>query len=65
MQRIVIRYGFSLARPKLHIYDKGGRHTMSGIRATVYGATGFSGVHIGGMLGRIGSELIFPNCHVY
>jgi NADH dehydrogenase (ubiquinone) 1 alpha subcomplex subunit 9 len=50
---------------RLHIYDKGGRNSISGIRATVFGATGFLGPFIGASMGYIGSDLIFPHCHTY
>ena len=35
----------------------------SGITATIFGATGFMGSYIGGKLGLIGSDLIFPHHH--
>ena len=31
----------------LHIYDKGSLNSISGIRATIFGATGFMGPYIG------------------
>lgn len=65
MQKVLnlVQVGFSSARPKLHIFEKGGRHSMSGIRATIYGATGFVGPYIGSQLGSIGSEIVFPHQH--
>lgn len=60
MQTFLPRFAFALPRPKLHVVDTGTRHSMSGIRATIYGATGWTGLPIGAALGRIGSELIFP-----
>ncbi|CAD8065357.1 unnamed protein product [Paramecium primaurelia] len=62
----VLKFNFGvLQRPKLHIFDKGGKHTPSGIRATIHGGTSFSGIYMGGILGNIGSELIFPHNHQY
>ena len=36
---------------------------MSGIRATIFGATGFLGPYVGAALGYISSDIIFPHCH--
>jgi NADH dehydrogenase (ubiquinone) 1 alpha subcomplex subunit 9 len=48
---------------RLQIFDQGGRHSVSGIRATIFGATGFMGPYIGSAIGYIGSDLIFPHDH--
>ena len=45
---------------KLHIYE-GGRNSISGIRATVFGATGSVGSYVGAKLGYISSDVIFPS----
>ena len=50
---------------RLQIFDQGGRGSISGIRATIFGATGFIGPYVGSALGYIGSDLIFPHCHHY
>lgn len=44
---------------KLHIYE-GGRNSISGIRATMFGATGHIGSYVGAKLGYISSDLVFP-----
>lgn len=49
---------------RLQIYE-GNRTSISGIRATIFGATGFLGPYVGSALGYIGSDLIFPHCHHY
>ena len=49
----------------MHVHDKGGRLSNSGIRATIFGATGFMGPYAGAILGYIGSDLIFPHNHEY
>lgn len=49
---------------RLQIYE-GTRTSISGIRATIFGATGFLGPYVGAALGYIGSDLIFPHCHHY
>ncbi|CAD8161145.1 unnamed protein product [Paramecium octaurelia] len=60
MQKVLkVNFGV-LSRPKLHIFDKGAKHTPLGIRATIHGGTSFSGIYMGGILGNMGSELIFP-----
>lgn len=50
---------------RLQIFDQGGRGSISGIRATIFGATGFLGPYVGSALGYIGSDLIFPHNHQY
>lgn len=50
---------------RLQIYDQGGRNSISGIRATLFGATGFMGPYMGAVIGYIGSDVIFPHCHRY
>lgn len=38
----------------------GGRHSISGIKATVFGSTGFVGRYVVSQLGRIGSSVTMP-----
>ena len=45
---------------RLHVYDQGGRNSVSGINATVFGASSVLGMTIGSMLTRIGSTCIYP-----
>lgn len=55
----------SFQSQRLQIFDQGERHSMSGIRATIFGATGFMGPYVGAALGYISSDLIFPHNHRY
>eukprot|EP01017_Pseudomicrothorax_dubius_P005581 TRINITY_DN1143_c0_g2_i1.p1 TRINITY_DN1143_c0_g2~~TRINITY_DN1143_c0_g2_i1.p1 ORF type:complete len:361 (+),score=105.14 TRINITY_DN1143_c0_g2_i1:28-1110(+) len=48
---------------RLHIYDRGHRNSISGIRATIFGGTGFLGPFVGATLGYMSSDLIFPHNH--
>ena len=50
--------GYELKR--LHVYDKGGRNSISGINATVFGATSVLGMTTGSMLTRMGSTCVYP-----
>lgn len=52
-------------RPRLFINDQGFKNSVSGIRATIFGATGFMGPFMGAILGQISSDLVFPHCHRY
>ena len=45
---------------RLHVYDGGGRNSISGINATVFGATSVLGMCTGSMLTRIGSTCVYP-----
>ena len=45
---------------RLHVYDQGGRNSLSGINATIFGSTSPLGQHIGNSLTRIGSPCVFP-----
>ena len=45
---------------RLHIYDRGGRNSISGINATVFGATSVLGMVIGSKLTAIGSTCVYP-----
>jgi len=38
----------------------GGRHSISGVRATVFGSTGFIGRYVVNQLGRLGSQISLP-----
>lgn len=40
---------------RLHVYDKGGRNSISGIKATVFGGTSVLGLHVGSTLTQFGS----------
>lgn len=42
------------------VRGSGGRHSISGIKATVFGATGFVGRYVVTQLGRIGSSVSMP-----
>ena len=44
----------------MHVYDQGGRNSLSGIDATVFGASGVLGMTTGTMLTRIGSTVVYP-----
>ena len=54
----VPRRNYELKR--LHVYDQGGRNSISGINATVFGATSVLGMAVGSALTRIGSTCIYP-----
>ena len=46
---------------RLHVYDNGMfRNSISGIRGTLFGGTSALGSTMGGMLTRIGSQMIYP-----
>jgi len=45
---------------RLHVYDQGGRNSISGINATVFGASSVLGMATGTMLTRVGSTVIYP-----
>jgi hypothetical protein len=45
---------------RLHVYDEGGRNSLSGINATIFGNSSPLGQHIGNSLTRIGSPCVFP-----
>eukprot|EP00351_Strombidinopsis_sp_SopsisLIS2011_P002760 CAMPEP_0116886598 /NCGR_PEP_ID=MMETSP0463-20121206/20519_1 /TAXON_ID=181622 /ORGANISM="Strombidinopsis sp, Strain SopsisLIS2011" /LENGTH=211 /DNA_ID=CAMNT_0004547321 /DNA_START=57 /DNA_END=692 /DNA_ORIENTATION=+ len=45
---------------RLHIYDQGGRNSLSGIQATLFGGTSALGSTLGGSLTRIGTQCIYP-----
>ena len=45
---------------RVHVYDRGGRNSISGVNATVFGASGVLGMTIGSKLTAIGSTCIYP-----
>ncbi|EGR31413.1 ndufa9 protein, putative [Ichthyophthirius multifiliis] len=64
LNQIAIK-NFSERSTLLKFYDKGNRVSISGLRVTIFGATGFLGPYVGAYLGYIGSDVIFPHAHVY
>ena len=49
----------------IQLYEQEGIHSTSGVRATVFGATGFLGKAIGSSLGGIGSDLVYPSKNMW
>ena len=45
---------------RMHIYEGGGRNSISGINATVFGATSVLGMVTGSTLTRMGSTCVYP-----
>ena len=45
---------------RVHVYDQGGRNSVSGINATIFGGTSQLGSAIGSTLTAIGSTCIYP-----
>ena len=45
---------------RVHVYDKGGRNSVSGVNATVFGASSQLGMTIGSTLTSFGSTCIYP-----
>jgi len=45
---------------RLQVYDKGGRNSLSGIQATMFGGTSTLGSVLGGSLTKIGTQCIYP-----
>ena len=45
---------------RLHVYDRGGRNSISGINATVFGGSSTLGVAVGSKLTAVGSTAIYP-----
>lgn len=45
---------------RLHVYDKGLRNSISGIKATVFGGTSVLGTVVGASLTRMGSQCTYP-----
>jgi NADH dehydrogenase (ubiquinone) 1 alpha subcomplex subunit 9 len=46
---------------RLHVYDNGiVRNSLSGIQCTMFGGTSALGSTLGGLLSRIGSQMIYP-----
>lgn len=45
---------------RLHVYERGGRNSISGINATVFGGSSVLGVAVGSKLTAIGSTAIYP-----
>lgn len=48
---------------RLHIYDKGSKNSISGIKATVFGGTSPLGACIGTRLTLMGSVCVYPHRH--
>jgi uncharacterized protein YbjT (DUF2867 family) len=46
---------------RLHVYDGGSRNSVSGIQATVFGATSCLGGIIGAHLTGMGSQVVYPH----
>lgn len=46
---------------RLHVYDKGTRNSISGIKATVFGGSSIVGSHIGARLTLMGSVCVYPH----
>jgi len=66
LQKMTSRRFFS--NRELFVYDPGHagmRNSISGIRATIFGATGFTGKFVGAALGYISSDLVFPTTRTY
>mgnify|MGYP006175215465 CR=1 FL=1 len=45
---------------RLHVYDRGGRNSNSGVNATIFGGSGVLGMVTGSALTSIGSTCIYP-----
>ena len=45
---------------RLHVYDKGGKNSISGITATMFGGTSTLGSTLGASMTKIGSQCIYP-----
>ena len=45
---------------RMHIYDQGGRNSISGIDATVFGGSSILGLTVGSALTRFGSTCVYP-----
>lgn len=45
---------------RLHVYDKGGRNSISGINATLFGGSSVLGMTTGSTLTSFGSQCIYP-----
>jgi NADH dehydrogenase (ubiquinone) 1 alpha subcomplex subunit 9 len=45
---------------RVHVFDKGGRNTYSGINATLFGGSSNLGSVLGSMLTSIGSTVVYP-----
>lgn len=46
---------------RLHVYDQGGRNSISGVKATIFGGTSTLGAHIGTNLTTMGSVVVYPH----
>ena len=45
---------------RVHVYDQGGRNSVSGVNATIFGGTSQLGAAVGSTLTSIGSTCIYP-----
>lgn len=54
-----VKRGYELQR--LHVYDQGGKNSLSGVKATVFGGTSPTGAVIGASLSLKGGVCVYPH----